>query len=124
VVAEEEDDNIKPTLPSTTKVAEKAVAEKAVAVQETYAEDSDEELPKTFPLPAAEEKEKVQETESVVSEPAKSEEEVATKVVVKKMVQKKLQVAAPPPVPVSVVDVAPAVDIVPVAVKKTVVRKK
>lgn len=83
--------------------------EKEVVVQETYVEDSDEDVPKVLPM-----------------EQEKEPEEVVPKVVVKKMVQKKIPVAAAAaaPAPAPVAEVAPPVENPPVVVKKTVVRKK
>jgi hypothetical protein len=85
--------------------------EKEVVVPETYVEDSDEDVPKEV-LPTEENQEQ--------------EKEVVPKVVVKKMVQKKIPVAAAAPAPVAapVAEVAPQVENPPVVVKKTVVRKK
>ena len=110
--------------PSTKiKEAEVVVAAPAPAVvQETYAEDSDEETPPVKQVVVAE--------EEPVAEEAKPEEVVAPKVVAKKMVQKKIQVAPTPAtlaVPEEViVAVVPEGPPVPpaAAVKKTVVRKK
>lgn len=113
--------------PSTKiKEAEVVVAAPAPApavVQETYAEDSDEETPPVKQVVVVAE-------EEPVAEEAKPEEVVAPKVVAKKMVQKKIQVAPTPAtlaVPEEVVvAVVPEVPPVPpaAAVKKTVVRKK
>ena len=91
--------------------------EKAVVVQDTYVEDSDEDLPKILPIeetPVVAEQEKKEETE----------EEVVPKVVVKKMVQKKIPVAAPATAPAPVANADVVESVAPPVVKKTVVRKK
>ena len=123
VIAEAGGADTEETKAPSTKVKEAEVVAPAAVVQETYAEDSDEETP---PVPVKQVV--VVAEEEPVAEEAKSEEVVAPKVVAKKMVQKKIQVAPTPAtlaVPEEVVvAVVPEVPPAAAAVKKTVVRKK